>query len=149
MATSDEDERGAGVDIEGRRTRPHPLANHALSASPAKDPGLLLSPQPMLSRTLSNDSNGSAASGSALSTRAPTPSSPDYRPRRTHHRRTSSTHKVRETVDGEQKTTADGRLVNQYRIGKSLGEGAYAKVELGVDITTGKEYVSSVCITVA
>jgi [calcium/calmodulin-dependent protein kinase] kinase len=32
--------------------------------------------------------------------------------------------------------------VNQYKIGRSLGQGAYAKVELGVDVTTGKEYVS-------
>jgi [calcium/calmodulin-dependent protein kinase] kinase len=33
-------------------------------------------------------------------------------------------------------------MINQYRIGRSLGKGAYAKVELGVDVGTGKEYVS-------
>jgi serine/threonine protein kinase len=32
-------------------------------------------------------------------------------------------------------------MINQYRIGRSLGKGAYAKVELGVDVGTGKEYV--------
>jgi len=34
--------------------------------------------------------------------------------------------------------------VNQYKIGKSLGSGAYAKVELGVDVGTGQEYVRAV-----
>lgn len=33
-------------------------------------------------------------------------------------------------------------MVNQYKIGKSLGKGAYAKVELGVDVGTGLEYVN-------
>jgi len=32
-------------------------------------------------------------------------------------------------------------MVNQYKIGLSLGKGAYAKVELGVDVGTGTEYV--------
>lgn len=59
-------------------------------------------------------------------------------------RRRSSSHRVRETVAGEQKSTEDGaRVINQYRIGKSLGKGAFAKVELAVDMTTGTEYVSS------
>ena len=109
---------------------PSPLAADALSSSPSNDPALLLPKEP----TLTNE-------GSPLR-RVPSPSSPDYRPKRTHHRRTSSTHQVRETVDGSQTTTEDGRLVNQYKIGRSLGQGAYAKVELGVDVTTGKEYVS-------
>ena len=109
---------------------PSPLAADALSSSPSNDPALLLPKEP----TLTNE-------GSPLR-RTPSPSSPDYRPQRTHHRRTSSTHQVRETVDGSQTTTEDGRLVNQYKIGRSLGQGAYAKVELGVDVTTGKEYVS-------
>lgn len=112
---------------------PSPLAADTLSASPSNDSGLLLSPKREQS-TLSTD-------GAPLR-RVPSPSSPDYRPQRTHHRRTSSTHQVRETVDGSQITTEDGRLVNQYKIGRSLGQGAYAKVELGVDVTTGKEYVS-------
>lgn len=34
-------------------------------------------------------------------------------------------------------------MVNQYKIGKTLGKGAYAKVELGVDVGTGLEYVCS------
>lgn len=55
----------------------------------------------------------------------------------------SSTHRVRETTDGETKSTEDGqRMVNQYRMGPSIGQGAYAKVELGVDVGTGIEYVS-------
>lgn len=122
---------------------PLPLAADALSVSPTDDAGLLLSPS--LSRTVSNESTGSGSGTGTgpLGTRAPSPSSPNYRPKRiNHHRRTSSTHKVRETVDGEQKTTAEGRMVNQYKIGDSLGHGAYAKVELGVDITTGEEFVS-------
>ena len=104
-----------------------PLAADALSASPNNDPALLLP-------TETNE-------GAPLR-RVPSPSSPDYRPKRTHHRRTSSSHQVRETIDGSQTTTEDGRLVNQYKIGRSLGQGAYAKVELGVDVTTRKEYVS-------
>lgn len=110
-----------------------PLAADALSASPSNDPALLLPKE-------------SPLEGAPLR-RVPSPSSPDYRPQRTHHRRTSSTHQVRETVDGSQTTTEDGRLVNQYKIGRSLGQGAYAKVELGVDVTTGKEYVSQSSIT--
>jgi hypothetical protein len=109
---------------------PSPLAADALSASPNDDPDLLL------------PRSGDQGQGSPL-VRVPSPSHTDYRPKPTHHRRTSSSHQVRETVDGSQTTTEDGRLVNQYRIGKSLGQGAYAKVELGVDVTTGKEYVSS------
>ncbi|WVF67044.1 hypothetical protein IAT40_001787 [Kwoniella sp. CBS 6097] len=78
---------------------------------------------------------------SASSTRPPSPSSPRYRPKGLHHRRTSSTHRVRETTDGQQRNTEDGqRMINQYRIGKSLGKGAYAKVELAMDVGTGIEY---------
>jgi [calcium/calmodulin-dependent protein kinase] kinase len=109
-------------------TQRPPFAADALSASPSDDAGLLLP-------TRIEDTGVPLA-------RVPSPSSPDYRPRPKHHRRTSSSHQVRETVDGSQSMTEDGRLVNQYRIGKSLGQGAYAKVELGVDVTTGKEYVS-------
>lgn len=111
-----------------------PLAADALSASPNDDPDLLLP----------NQAERQSTEGSPL-VRVPSPSHPEYRPKPTHHRRTSSSHQVRETVDGSQTTTEDGRLVNQYRIGKSLGQGAYAKVELGVDVTTGKEYVSPYC----
>lgn len=146
---------GSG-SVSGRGSKPRhgksgggggcgPYAADSLSVSPSNDPGLLLSP----TRTLSDDpiasgsASGSGSGSRPLGIRSPAPSSPNYRPKRTgHHRRTSSSHQVRETVDGEQKTTAEGRLVNQYRIGKSLGQGAYAKVELAVDITTGKEYVS-------
>ena len=81
---------------------------------------------------------------SPVSTRSPSPSSPQYRPRRLANRRESSTHRVRETMDGEQRNTQDGgRMVNQYKIGEALGRGAYAKVELGVDVGTGTEYVNS------
>jgi len=45
-------------------------------------------------------------------------------------------------MDGRQTSSDDGhRMVNQYKIGLSLGKGAYAKVELGVDVGTGTEYV--------
>ncbi|WWC87595.1 uncharacterized protein L201_002485 [Kwoniella dendrophila CBS 6074] len=78
---------------------------------------------------------------SASSSRPASPSSPRYRPKGLHHRRTSSTHRVRETTDGTQTSTDDGdRMINQYKIGRSLGKGAYAKVELGVDVGTGHEY---------
>lgn len=46
-------------------------------------------------------------------------------------------------MDGQQRSTDDGhRMVNQYKIGRSLGKGAYATVELAVDVGTGTEYVS-------
>lgn len=70
------------------------------------------------------------------------PSSPDFRPNTRGGRRQSSQHKVRETVSGEQRTGLDGqRMINQYRIGKKLGHGAYASVMLGLDVGTGTEYV--------
>ena len=115
-----------------------PMAASKLSSSPQNEPALLQPHSPALSGTLSTSDHH------PLSPRAPSPSSPHYRPKPTHHRRTSSTHRVRETMDGEQRKTEDGeRMVNQYRIGKSLGSGAYAKVELGVDAGTGQEYVGS------
>lgn len=87
-------------------------------------------------------SAGPSRSGS-ISPRSPSPSSPAYHSQRLGHRRQSSSHRVRETTDGEQRQTESGeRMINQYRIGRSLGKGAYAKVELGVDVGTGKEYVS-------
>ncbi|WVO24263.1 uncharacterized protein IAS62_005627 [Cryptococcus decagattii] len=77
----------------------------------------------------------------ATTVRSPSPSSPSLRPKGLHHRRTSSTHRVRETIDGTQTANKDGeRMINQYKIGMSLGQGAYAKVELGVDIHTGVKY---------
>ncbi|WWC68906.1 uncharacterized protein I206_102842 [Kwoniella pini CBS 10737] len=78
---------------------------------------------------------------SASPSRPPSPSSPRYRPKGLHHRRTSSTHRVRETTHGTQTSTDDGqRIINQYKIGRRLGQGAYAKVELAVDVGTGQEY---------
>lgn len=74
----------------------------------------------------------------------PAPSSPYHYPKRIGHRRTSSTHRVRETPNGQQRNTEDGEtMVNQYKIGKGLGKGGFAKVELAVDVGTGKEYVST------
>jgi [calcium/calmodulin-dependent protein kinase] kinase len=109
-----------------------PMAADALSVSPSRDSSLLLPVTP-------------DAEGNPTIPRPPSPSSPHYRPKPHHHRRTSSTHRVRETVHGEQRNTEDGeRMVNQYRIGKSLGKGAYATVELGVDVGTGEEYVSRI-----
>ncbi|KAL7419884.1 hypothetical protein Q5752_005800 [Cryptotrichosporon argae] len=78
---------------------------------------------------------------SSVCPRSPSPSSPHYRPKGAGHRRESSHHVVRETTYGAQSRTEDGeRMVNQYKIGRSLGKGAYAKVELAVDVSTGKEY---------
>ncbi|WVR04119.1 hypothetical protein IAU60_001118 [Kwoniella sp. DSM 27419] len=103
------------------------LSSH-LSASPRKDYTMHLPDSPGPSRTPS---------------RPVSPSSAQYhRPRGLHHRRTSSTHRVRETTDGQQSNTEDGeRMINQYRIGKSLGKGAFASVELGIDVGTGVEYL--------
>jgi [calcium/calmodulin-dependent protein kinase] kinase len=51
---------------------------------------------------------------------------------------------VRETIYGEQRNTLAGeRVVNQYRLGKKLGKGAYATVTLAIDVGTGDDYVSS------
>lgn len=77
--------------------------------------------------------------------RVPSPSSSgsEYRrPGHGHNRRESSTHRVRETIYGEQRMALDGeRLVNQYRLGHKLGKGAYATVTLAIDVGTGIEYV--------
>ena len=106
---------------------PLPLAADSFVPSPAASPSAL-SPQ----RTRSHPTSPRSAS----------PTSPYFRPK--DHRRESSTHRVRETVDGEQRSTEDGqRMINQYKIGKALGKGAYATVESGVDIGTGIEYVNS------
>lgn len=60
-----------------------------------------------------------------------------------HHRRHSSTHRVRETIDAEQKLLDDGsRIINRYKIGRSLGRGSYASVELATDIGTDEQFVS-------
>lgn len=59
------------------------------------------------------------------------------------NKRQSSSHVVRETTLGLQHEDDEGaRVVNQYKIGDSLGKGAYATVELGIDVSTGKKYVS-------
>ncbi|WVQ83489.1 hypothetical protein IAT38_005630 [Cryptococcus sp. DSM 104549] len=128
---------------ESNRLMASPESNRLL-ASPALDPQALISTQLSYSPQMESAHLGLSASptGSHASlTRSPSPSSPQFRPRGLHHRRTSSTHRVRETVDGQQSNTADGnRMVNQYKIGKALGQGAYAKVELAVDVETGTEY---------
>jgi hypothetical protein len=114
-----------------------PVAAAQLSTSPTSTPGAFLhpaSPEPGSSSSRLS-TPGSPRKGSR-------PSSPQYRPRPSDSRRESSTHRVRETTYGEQKETVDGRMVNQYRIGRKLGNGAYATVELGVDQRTGTEYVS-------
>jgi [calcium/calmodulin-dependent protein kinase] kinase len=83
-----------------------------------------------------------ATSPSPSSSPRVTPSSPHAYPKRIGHRRESSTHRVKETPNGQQRSTADGEtMVNQYRIGKPLGKGGFAKVELAVDVGTGIEYV--------
>lgn len=74
--------------------------------------------------------------------RAPSPSSPDYR-NVLRSSRQNSTHRVRETTVGSQRNTLDGaRMVNQYKIGRTLGKGAFATVYSSLDVGTGEEYVS-------
>lgn len=58
---------------------------------------------------------------------------------------------MKETANGQQRRAEDGEtMVNQYRIGKGLGRGGFAQVELAVDVGTGIEYVSissnSLCV---
>jgi [calcium/calmodulin-dependent protein kinase] kinase len=58
-----------------------------------------------------------------------------------HSKRQSSSHVVRETTLGLQHEDDDGaRVINQYKIGRPLGSGAYATVVLGIDVSDGKEY---------
>lgn len=121
--------------------RQQPIAAKQMSTSPRNEPSLLTPHSPNLSPSATPIPT--SENKFPLISRAPSPSSPHFRPKPSHHRRTSSTHVVRETTQGEQRNTEDGeRMVNQYRIGKSLGSGAYAKVELGVDVGTGEEFVS-------
>lgn len=80
--------------------------------------------------------------------RTPSPSSPGaarFRDRvMRHSKRQSSSHVVRETTLGLQHEDDDGaRVINQYKIGRPLGSGAYATVVLGIDVSDGKEYVSA------
>jgi [calcium/calmodulin-dependent protein kinase] kinase len=106
-----------------------PVAADAFSKSPQAAPNMLRPESP-------------GPSSRPMSTRSPSPSSPHYRPRPLHQRRASSTHQVRETTDGETRNTESGdRMVNQYKIGRALGRGAYATVESAVDVGTGIEYV--------
>ncbi|CAK9786665.1 Pkinase-domain-containing protein [Cutaneotrichosporon oleaginosum] len=77
--------------------------------------------------------------------RTPSPSSPGPSRLRDRimrqHKRQSSAHVVRETTLGLQHEDDDGaRVINQYKIGNSLGSGAYASVVLGIDVGDGKEY---------
>ncbi|WWD08737.1 hypothetical protein V865_006850 [Kwoniella europaea PYCC6329] len=121
------------------KNRPRP-SYQSLSPKPAAQPQIStqMSESPMKESTLQLPESPDP---SVSSSRPPSPSSPRYRPKGLHHRRTSSTHRVRETTDGTQTSTEDGtRMINQYKIGRSLGKGAYAKVELGVDVGTGQEY---------
>lgn len=50
---------------------------------------------------------------------------------------------VRETLDAKHYSSEMGeRLVNQYKIQKLLGKGAYGNVYKAIDAGTGVEYVS-------
>ncbi|ORY27668.1 kinase-like domain-containing protein [Naematelia encephala] len=136
-------------DLEEKHTQPQSSSDHlAPTSNSISDTQLTTSPQwePSLlhpeSPRLSGPPQASSSSGvTPVSPRSPSPSSPHYRPKPLGHRRVSSTHRVRETTDGSQSNTDSGeRMVNQYRIGKRLGKGAYASVELAVDVGTGVEY---------
>nr|WPS94690.1 Ca2+/calmodulin-dependent protein kinase kinase beta and related serine/threonine protein kinases [Naematelia aurantialba]WVH01949.1 Ser/Thr protein kinase [Naematelia aurantialba] len=131
-------DRPSDASTSSDHLTPTSISDTPLSTSPQREPALLHPDSPGLSSTPQASSSGN---GPPLSPRSPSPSSPQYRPKPLGHRRTSSTHKVRETTDGSQRSTDSGeRMVNQYRIGKSLGRGAYATVELAVDVGTGVEY---------
>ncbi|KAJ9092103.1 hypothetical protein QFC21_006969 [Naganishia friedmannii] len=57
------------------------------------------------------------------------------------HRRTSSTHRVRETLDAKHYSSEMGeRLVNQFKIQELLGKGAYGNVYKAIDVGTGAAY---------
>ncbi|ORX36463.1 kinase-like domain-containing protein [Kockovaella imperatae] len=115
-----------------------PIASQQLSASPQTEP-TLLAPDAVRFNPNWTPFNSGIASGP--SSRSASPSSPQFRMRGLHHRRTSSTHRVRETIAAQQIDTPDGqRMVNQYKIGRSLGKGGYAKVELAIDVGTGEQY---------
>ncbi|WVQ77452.1 hypothetical protein IAR50_007138 [Cryptococcus sp. DSM 104548] len=127
---------------EGLQALAEPSPVHAVSQSP---PSLDLhrpSPpteSPAPSPSFLRPTSPVSASHSIL--RSPSPSSPSFRPRVAYHRRASSVHRVRETIDGTQTASKDGeRMINQYRIGGCIGQGAYAKVELATDINTGTDY---------
>jgi hypothetical protein len=64
----------------------------------------------------------------------------DFHPK--HARRSSSTHRVLETLDAKHHANEKGqRMVNQYALGPLIGRGAYGNVEKGIDVGTGQEYV--------
>lgn len=68
------------------------------------------------------------------------PAAAGTRPR-SHQRRTSSSHRVTETLDARIHADASGRrMVNQYAIGPTIGKGAYGNVEKAVDVGTGQSY---------
>jgi serine/threonine protein kinase len=51
-------------------------------------------------------------------------------------------YRVRETLDAKHYSSEMGeRLVNQYKIQKLLGKGAYGNVYKAIDVGTGTEYV--------
>ena len=133
--SDDEDRpRAASTSLGSKSKVISPMSSSPPQATPSylhpESPGLPSSPR-------------AGTSSRPSSPRSPSPSSPHYKPRRPHQRRESSSHRVRETMDGHQSNNEAGdRMVNQYKIGKALGRGAYAKVELGIDVGTGVEYVS-------
>ncbi|WRT65376.1 uncharacterized protein IL334_002319 [Kwoniella shivajii] len=131
-------------EVDSRPPAPRPR-NRSRQSYQSLSPNLTPQISTKISDSPSNDYTlqlPESPAPSASPSRPASPSSPRYRPKGLHHRRTSSTHRVRETTDGHQTSTEDGaRMINQYKIGRSLGKGAYAKVELGVDVGSGKEYI--------
>lgn len=125
------------------------------SSSTSMTPGLTGDPLLAAKSTLAATPAPSPSSPHLYMPRIPSPKPPpEVRPssvntapvdkEKRHRRRESSTHRVRETIYAEQRSTVDGaRMVNQYRLGKNLGKGSYASVEHGIDVGTGIEYVSA------
>ncbi|KAL1410134.1 hypothetical protein Q8F55_004137 [Vanrija albida] len=140
--------------VRGHST-PIPTSSSMSSQNTVKGSGddmsLANSPQSMLGTSLPSPSRSAASiSPSHLASssphlfeapkRAPSPSSPDYR-NILRSSRQNSTHRVRETTLGSQHSTLDGaRVVNQYKLGHTLGKGAFATVYSSLDVGTGEEY---------
>lgn len=121
-----------------------PILDTHLSRSPTKTEGELLPDDPPAAAS-SRFREAEVQPTKKPSLQVQTSSAALRRPK-SHHRRHSSTHRVREAVDVEQKLLDDGsRIINRYKIGRSLGRGSYASVELATDIGTDELYVRFVC----
>lgn len=144
-------------EASSRRALPPHAVPHRVSSTPVPrsemmapvqekerdDSALLQSPPAFVPAGLPNASPHLFSAQRTPSPSSPRPSGFKDRMMRA-HKRQSSAHVVHETTLGLQHEDDEGaRVVNQYKIGHSLGKGAYASVELGIDVSTGEKYVSA------